>query len=194
MIENHIRSIMDIKVGVSNHHVHLTREALDILFGQGYELKIKNMLKQKGQFAAEEQVKIHKNGKTLDHIRIVGPCRSYTQVELLEKDNDFFGINAPLRSSGDLKGSESVMIEGPNGIFMATESTIVSNRHIHMSADDLIKFGKSNGDIVTVKCENGVVMDNVHIKSDDSCVLEFHMNKDEANDLEIESEMIINIC
>lgn len=185
---------MNIKVGVSNHHVHLTREALDILFGEGYELNVKNYLKQKGQFAAEEQVKIHKNGKTLEHIRIVGPCRNYTQVELLQKDNDFFGINAPIRTSGDLKGSESVMIEGPKGIFMAKESTIIADRHIHMSADDLKKFGKSKGDIVMVKCENGVVMDNVHIKSDDTCVLEFHINKDEAIDLGIESEMIVTIC
>lgn len=185
---------MNIKVGISNHHVHLTREALDILFGENYELNVKSMLKQKGQFAADEQVKIHKNGKTLEHIRIVGPCRKYTQVELLDKDNEFFGINAPVRSSGDLEGSESVMIEGPNGIYLANESTIVSNRHIHMSEDDLLKFGVSNGDVVTIKCENGVLMDNVHIKSDDSCVLEYHMNKDEAEELGIESEMNITIC
>lgn len=185
---------MDISIGISNHHVHLTREALDILFGKGYELTVKSKLKQKGQFAANEQVKIFKNGKTLEHIRIVGPCRNYTQVELLEKDNVFFGINAPLRSSGDLKGSESVQIIGPNGVYFANESTIVSNRHIHMSADDLVKFNKSNGDIVRVMCENGVVMDNVHIKSDDTCVLEYHMNKDEAIDLNIEDGMVIKIC
>lgn len=185
---------MDINIGVSNHHVHLTRKALDILFGEGYELTVKSELKQLGQFAANEQVKVHKNGKTLEHIRIVGPVRPYTQVELLDKDNEFFGINAPVRSSGDLKGSESVMIEGPLGVYIANESTIVADRHIHMSAEDLKTFNLNNGDVVRVRCENGVIMDNVHIKSDGTCVLEFHMNKDEAMDLGIESEMKCNIC
>lgn len=185
---------MNISVGISNRHVHLTTEALDILFGEGYELKVKNKLKQKGQFAAEEQVKIHKNGKTIEHVRIVGPCRKYTQVEILQKDNEFFNIDAPVRTSGDLDGSESVMIEGPNGVYMANESTIVANRHIHMSSDDLIKFNKSNGKIVRVICENGVIMDNVHIKSDNTCVLEYHMNKDEAISLGIESGMNVKVC
>lgn len=185
---------MGIKIGVSNHHVHLTREALDILFGQNYELTVKQKLVQKGQFAANEQVSLQKNGKVLEHIRIVGPCRKYTQVELLDKDNIFFGINAPVRTSGDLKGSESIMIIGPKGTYLAKEAAIVSNRHIHMSSDDLKKYNRSNGEIVRVKTENGIVMDNVHIKSDDTCVLEYHMNKDEAKDLGLESGMEVEIC
>lgn len=186
--------IMKIKVGVSNHHVHLTKEALEILFGNGYELHNKRDLLQKGQFAAEETVTLEKNGKQLEHIRIIGPCRNYTQVELLEKDNEFFGINAPVRSSGDLKDSETITIIGPQGIYFARESTIVADRHIHMSAQDLIDFNRQNKDVVTIKCENGVLMDNVHIKSDDTCVLEYHMNKDEALDLGIETGMEVEIC
>ena len=84
---------MDIKVGVSNHHIHVTRETLDILFGEGYELTNKRDLLQIGQFAAEETVTLERNGKTLEHIRIIGPCRNYTQVELLERDKTSLDIS-----------------------------------------------------------------------------------------------------
>lgn len=185
---------MKIKVGVSNHHVHLTKEALFILFGDDYELHNKRDLLQKGQFAAEETVDLECNGKKLEHIRIIGPCRNYTQVELLERDNEYFGINAPVRSSGDLANSENMTIIGPKGIYFAQASTIVADRHIHMSEEDLKVFNVHKGDNVIVKCDNGVMMDNVHIKSDDTCVLEFHINKDEAEDLGIETGMEVTIC
>ncbi len=185
---------MDIKVGVSNHHIHVTREVLDILFGQGYELTKKRDLVQIGQFAAEETVTLERNGKTLEHIRIIGPCRKYTQVELLERDNEYFGIKAPIRTSGDLEGSEWVDIIGPNGTYHALESTIVADRHIHMSAEDLITFNRSKGEVVTVEYENGVILDDVHIKSDETCKLELHMNKDEAEKLGIETGMSVKIC
>ena len=185
---------MDIKVGVSNHHVHLTKEALEVLFGKNYNLTNKRDLVQIGQFACEETVTIEKNGKTLEHIRIIGPCRNYTQVELLERDNEYFGINAPIRTSGDLKGSETVDIIGPNGRYHAVESTIVADRHIHMSAEDLVTFNVNKGDTVTVEYENGVVLGDVHIKSDETCKLELHMNKDEAEKLGIEPGMNVKIC
>ena len=185
---------MDIKVGVSNHHIHVTRETLDILFGKNYELTKKRDLVQIGQFAAEETVTLERNGKTLEHIRIIGPCRNYTQVELLEKDNDYFGIKAPVRTSGDLAGSETMDIIGPQGRVHAVESTIVADRHIHMSAEDLITFGVEKGQTVTVEYENGVVLGDVHIKSDPTCKLELHMNKDEAESLGIETGMSVKIC
>lgn len=185
---------MDIKVGVSNHHIHVTREVLDILFGKGYELTKKRDLVQIGQFAAEETVILERNGKILEHIRIIGPCRKYTQVELLEKDNEFFGIKAPIRTSGDLKGSEWIDIIGPKGRYHALESTIVADRHIHMSAEDLVTFNRKKGETVTVEYENGVVLGDVHIKSDETCKLELHMNKDEAIKLGIETGMSVRIC
>lgn len=185
---------MDIKVGVSNHHIHVTREVLDILFGKGYALTKKRDLVQIGQFAAEETVTLERNGKTLEHIRIIGPCRNYTQVELLEKDNQYFGIKAPIRTSGDLLGSETIDIIGPEGRYHAVESTIVADRHIHMSASDLLRFGVEKGDVVSVLFENGVPLDDVHIKSDPTCKLELHMNKDEAESLGIETGMSVKIC
>lgn len=185
---------MEIKVGVSNHHVHLTRKDLDTLFGNGYELNNKRDLVQKGQFACEETVTIKRNEKILEHIRIIGPCRNYTQVELLDTDNEYFGINAPVRSSGDLKGSEGMEIIGPKGSVKLSECAIVSNTHIHMSADDLISFNVNNKDIVSVEFENGSRLDDVHIKSDETCVLELHINKDLANSLGVETGMSVKIC
>ncbi len=185
---------MDILVGVSNHHVHLTREVLDILFGEGYELTKKRDLVQLGQFAAEETINLEKNGKVLENVRIIGPVRKYTQVELLDSDNEYFGINAPVRSSGDLDNTETMTLIGPKGTYIAENSTIVSNTHIHMSSEDLQTFNRSKGEIVNVKFENGVVLDDVTIKSDETCKLELHINKDIATKLGIETGMKVNIC
>ena len=185
---------MDITVGVSNHHVHLTREALDVLFGKGYELTKKRDLVQLGQFAADETVNLETNGKILEHIRIIGPLRNYTQVELLDRDNEFFGIKAPVRTSGDLSGSLTMNIIGPMGIYHATESTIIADTHIHMSAEDLVTFNRQKGETVSVEFENGVKLDDVHIKSDETCKLELHINKDIAENLGIETGMKVHIC
>ena len=132
--------------------------------------------------------------KVLEHVRIIGPCRKYTQVELLETDNDFFGLDCPVRKSGDLVGSETITIVGPKGEYEAVESTIIADRHIHMSKEDLETFKRHNDEVVKVNVENGVTLDDVHIKSDESCVLEMHMNKDEAEKLGIETGMEVIIC
>ncbi len=185
---------MNIKIGVSNHHVHLTKEVLETLFGKGYELTPKRYLTQKGQYACEETVTLKKGKKVLEHVRIIGPCRKYTQVELLERDNEYFNLDSPVRKSGDLIGSETITIVGPKGEHEAVESTIIADRHIHMSASDLETFKRHNDEVVSVKVENGVTLDDVHIKSDESCVLEMHMNKDEAEKLGIETGMEVIIC
>ena len=184
---------MIIRTALSNHHIHVTREALDILFGKDYNLNVRRMLVQKGQFAAEETVTLIKNNKKIEHVRIVGPCRKYTQVELLERDCEYLGIDPPIRSSGDLSGSESITIVGPNGTYEALESTIIADRHIHMSSKDLKEYNVSKGQIVSIQI-NGITLNDVMIKSDETCVLEYHMNKDEAEMLNIENGMEVKIC
>lgn len=185
---------MNIKIGVSNHHIHLSKEVLEILFGKGYKLTPKRYLTQKGQYACEETITLKKGKKVLEHVRIIGPCRKYTQVELLETDNSFFGLDCPVRKSGDLVGSETITIVGPKGEYEAVESTIIADRHIHMSKEDLETFKRHNDEVVKVNVENGVTLDDVHIKSDETCVLEMHMNKDEATKLDIETGMEVKIC
>ena len=185
---------MKIKIGVSNHHVHLTHEALEVLFGKDYELTKKRDLVQKGQYACEETVNLKKDDKILEHVRIIGPCRKYTQVELLDSDNEYFGINAPTRKSGVLDNSETLTIVGPKGEYEAKSMVVVSNTHIHMSSDDLINFNVSNDEIVKVKTNSGLIIEDVHIKSDETCVLEMHINKDIAGSLNIGTGDEVEIC
>ena len=99
-----------------------------------------NTLNIKNTTTSNSSPQNQSNNKKIENVRIVGPCRKYTQVELLEKDCEYLGINPPIRSSGDLKGSESITIVGPHGTYEAVESTIISDRHIHMSSEDLKEF------------------------------------------------------
>ena len=185
---------MIIKSALSNHHIHVTREVLDILFGKNYNLNVRRMLVQKGQFAAEETVTLIKNNKKIENVRIVGPCRKYTQVELLDRDNEFFGINAPTRKSGVLENSETLTIVGPKGEYEAKSMVIVSDTHIHMSAEDLVTFNKMNDEVVKVITDNNIIIEPVHIKSDETCVLEMHINKDIAESLGVETGNEVEIC
>ena len=185
---------MKIKIGVSNHHVHLTHEALEVLFGKDYELTKKRDLVQKGQYACEETVTLKKDDKILEHVRIIGPCRKYTQVELLDRDNEYFGINAPTRKSGDLNNSGTLTIVGPKGEYEAKSMVIVSDTHIHMSAEDLVTFNKMNDEVVKVITDNNIIIEPVHIKSDETCVLEMHINTDIAESLGVETGNEVKIC
>ena len=179
---------MDILVGVSNRHVHLTREDLNILFGKGYELTVKNYLVQPGQFACNETVSLEANGYRKDFVRIIGPIRKYTQVELLDSDKELFKLDPPVRNSGELDNSESIRIIGPVGSIDKSNCCIIANRHIHCNKLDNI--GYNNGDIVKVKYKD-MILNDVHIKMDDSYKLEFHINKDDASNLDLNTGDIV---
>ncbi len=175
---------MKIKVGVSNRHVHLTREDLDILFGKDYELTVRNYLDQPGQFATEETVTLKTDKNAKEFVRIVGPIRNYTQVELLDIDRQYFGINPPVRNSGDLEGSENITIIGPKGEIYKKNSCIIANRHIHINTRDKNNFKEDQ--IVSVQI-NGKMLDNVHIKTGDNFAYALHINKDDAEINNIEN-------
>lgn len=168
---------MKIKVGVSNRHVHLTKEDLDILFGFDYQLTPRNYLDQPGQFAAVETVTLKTDKNIKEFVRIVGPTRSYTQVELLDIDKDYFGINPPIRNSGALEGSEDITIIGPKGKIDKKNACIIANRHIHINTRDKNNFKEDQ--IVSVEV-NQKVLNNVHIKISDDYNTAFHINKDDA--------------
>ena len=165
---------MKIMVGVSNRHIHLCKEDADILFGEGYEFQKRNDLTQTGEYACEEVVKVSTDNFEFPYVRVLGPLRSYTQVEVSREDSDKLGINPPVRDSGDLLDSESVWLEGPNGKIFKKNCCIIANRHIHCNKLDNI--GYTNGDIVSVNV-NGVIMDDVHIKENDNYILELHIDK-----------------
>lgn len=175
---------MEIKVGVSNRHVHLTKEDLYALFGDDYELKPRNYLDQPGQFAAEETVTLKTDKNIKEHVRIVGPTRNYTQVELLDIDKEFFGINPPIRNSGDLEGSEDITIIGPKGEINKKNVCIIANRHIHINTRD--KNNLYEDQIVSVVINNKKIND-VHIKISDNYEKALHINKDDAINNQIDS-------
>ena len=169
---------MKIKVGISNRHIHLCKGDADILFGKDYKFTKRNDLSQKGEYACEETVIISTDNYVFDHVRVMGPLRDYTQVEVSNDDSKLLGINPPIRDSGDLADSESVWIEGPNGKIFKKNCCIMANRHIH--CNKLENIGYANKDIVTVKF-NGQIIDNVHIKMDDRFKLEMHIDRTDAS-------------
>lgn len=175
---------MEITVGVSNRHVHLTKEDVNILFGEDYTLTPRNYLDQPGQYATEETVTLETDKNKKDFVRIVGPTREYTQVELLEEDKEYFGINPPVRNSGELNDSETITIIGPKGKIKKENICIIANRHIHINTRDKNNFYENQ--IVKVEID-GRILDNVHIKIDDNYNTALHINKDDARINNIEN-------
>ncbi|MCM1371150.1 MAG: phosphate propanoyltransferase [Clostridium sp.] len=186
---------MKIKVGVSNRHVHLCKEDLEKLFGVDYKLNIYKNLTQPGQFACCEVVTIKTEKNSIQNVRVVGPIRNYTQVEISKTDAYNLGINPPIRDSGNLKGSSGVTIVGPIGEIYLEECCIITNRHIHATNEDLKKY---NLDInkkykVKVDGEKAGILENISIKVDDNYVFELHIDTDDANSHLIKNGDILDL-
>lgn len=172
-----------VPVGVSARHVHLTQEHVETLFGEGYHLTKKKEL-MGGQFASNEQVTIvGLKLRAIENVRILGPTRSKSQVEISATDARSLGINAPIRESGKVEGSAPIALVGPKGVLYLQEGCIVAQRHIHMSPADAAASGYKDGDYVSVKVENerGTTFNQVKIRVDESFTLEMHIDTDEAN-------------
>jgi putative phosphotransacetylase len=172
-----------VPVGVSARHIHLTQEDVEKLFGAGYQLTQKKEL-MGGQFAANEQCTIvGLKLRAIENVRILGPVRSKSQVEISATDARTLGVNAPVRQSGDTKGSAPIALVGPKGAIYLDEGCIVAARHIHLCPEDANAAGLKDGDFVSVKMgnERGAVMDQVKIRVDKSFTTEMHIDTDEAN-------------
>lgn len=172
-----------VPVGISARHVHLTQEAVETLFGEGYHLTKKKDL-MGGQFASNEQVTIvGLKLRAIENVRILGPCRKVNQVEISATDALKLGIKAPIRESGNVSGSSPIAVVGPKGVLYLNEGCIVAQRHIHMSPADAMAAGMKDGDIVSVKAENerGTVFNHVKIRVSEDYTLEMHIDTDEAN-------------
>lgn len=184
-----------VPIGVSARHVHLTQEDVETLYGKGYQLKKKKDL-MGGQFAAEECVTIvGLKLRAIENVRILGPVRKASQVEISATDSIKLGIKAPIRESGDIKGSAPIALVGPKGVLYLNEGCIVAKRHIHMSQKDAQTAGVKNGDVVSVKTENdrGIIFNHVTIRVDDSFTLEMHIDTDEANAANIKTGSAVRI-
>ena len=184
-----------VPVGVSARHVHLTQEHVETLFGPGHTLTKKKDL-MGGQFAAEECVTIVGiKLRAIENVRVLGPCRKQSQVEISATDAVRLGVKAPIRESGKLAGSAPIAIVGPKGAVYLKEGCIIAMRHIHMSPQDAEAAGVKNGDIVQVRCDNerATVFDQVLIRVDKSFTLEMHIDTDEANAAKISTGNTVRI-
>lgn len=172
-----------VPIGVSARHIHLTKSDLETLFGAGYRLTKKKDL-MGGQFASNETVTIvGLKLRAIENVRILGPVRKASQVEISATDAIKLGIRAPLRDSGDLSGSAPIAVVGPKGALYLEEGCIVAARHIHMSPEDAKASGLQDGDRVSVRVDNerGTVFNRCKIRVSPEFTLEMHIDTDEAN-------------
>ncbi len=173
----------EVPIGLSNRHIHLTEEHINELFGEENVLTRIKDLSQPGQYACAEKVDIIGPKGTLKGVRVIGPARSKTQVEILLSDAYTLGVKPPIKDSGDLCGCPSAKIVGPKGEIEVDECIMVAARHIHMHVDDAKEFGVEDGQKVKVKIEGerGLVFDNVLIRVSPKYALEMHIDIEEGN-------------
>ncbi len=178
-------------VNVSNRHVHLTEEDYKVLFGDQPLVNVKDLM-QTGEFASNRAVDIEGPKATVKKVRILGPFRSVSQVELAQTDARVLGIPAPVRMSGDIKGSAPVTLVGPCGQLELREGAIIAQRHIHMTPADAARFGVEDGEKVDVRVEGPrpTTYNDTVIRVREDFVLEMHLDTDEANALGPTSEQL----
>ena len=172
-----------VPTGVSNRHIHLDRNDMDILFGRDSELTFKKELGQPGQYACEETVTLHGPKGELSRVRVLGPLRSESQVEVSVTDGFALGVRPPIRESGRLEGTPGVTIVGPKGTIEKDTGTIAALRHIHLTPEDARRIGVRDKQMVKVEVGGlrGGVFHNVLIRVSEQFAPEMHIDVDEAN-------------
>ena len=185
----------EVKVGISNKHLHLSQEHLEVLFGAGHELTPTKELVQPGQFAAEEKVDIVGPKRELKGVRVLGPVRPETQVELALTDARGIGIKAPVRESGKLDGTPGCKLVGPCGEVELDHGVIAALRHVHLSPAQAEEAGVKDKDIVSLRVggERGLLFDNVLIRSGSAHEAECHLDTDEGNAAGVGNGQLVEI-
>lgn len=178
-------NLYKIPIGISGRHVHLSKRDLEILFGEGYKLTPIKSLTQPGQFAAKEQVTIAAGKGCIEKVRIIGPLRKQSQVEILRSDSFKLGVKPVIRLSGDLIDTPGITIIGPKGSVVLNEGVIVAQRHIHFSREQARTRGFKNGDIVSIRTrgERSAILENVNVRVGENGFLDCHIDQEEANAL-----------
>ncbi len=205
VIQDIIRQVMDalqkqdevvFQVEASARHVHLSREHIDQLFGQGYDMTKKKALSQPGQFQCQERVTLIGPKGVIKGVAILGPPRSKTQVELSKTDARVLGVAPPVRESGQLEGSASIYIATELGVIEAMESTIVAKRHIHMDTRDAKRFQVSDKQMVAVRVpgERPIIFEDVVVRVSGDYCLSMHIDFDEANAVGYDQGAVGEIC
>jgi len=171
-------------IETSARHLHVSREALDTLFGKGYELNYIKELSQPGQFACKERVRVIGPRGEFPAVSILGPVRPETQVELSAADARSLGVAAPIRESGQIAGSPGCKLVGPCGEVEIAEGVVVAKRHIHMTTADAAKYDLQDKQIVQVKYDNddrSIIYGDVVVRVNDNFALAMHIDVDESN-------------
>ena len=179
-----VSSENDVPVGVSNRHIHLNKADLETLFGEGYELTPLKDLSQPGQYACKELLTIiGPSLRPIENVRVLGPLRSKSQVEISATDSYVLKVKPPVRESGNLAGSAGITIIGPKGVVRLKEGCIIANRHIHMSPSDGAKFNVKDGDfvVVDVSGKRRTRWYDVQVRVSEDFRLEMHVDTDDAN-------------
>ncbi len=174
----------EVPVGISNRHIHLSTEDLETLFGKGYELTPIKDLSQPGQYACRELLTIiGPSLRPIENVRVLGPVRKTSQVEISLTDSYVLKVKPPVRESGNIKGSSPITIIGPKGVVSLAEGCIIANRHIHMSPSEAKAFGISDGDTVTVDVDGKrrTRWYDVQVRVHENFRLEMHVDTDDAN-------------
>ena len=185
-----------IPIGVSNRHIHLSQEDVDTLFGKGYELTPLKELSQPGQYACKEVLTIiGPSMRPIEGVRVLGPVRRASQVEISATDSYVLKVKPPVRESGNIKGSAPIRIVGPRGVVELSEGCIIANRHIHMSPSDAVAFGVSDGDYVDidVKGTRPTRWFGVQVRVHKDFRLEMHVDTDDANAAGIGNGFTVNV-
>lgn len=172
-----------VPIAISARHIHLNHSDLETLFGQGYELNKIKPLSQPGQFAANETVTLVGPKDVIQDVRILGPVRAETQVEIAETDGYHLGLTPPVRLSGNIEGTPGITLVGPNGAVTLKKGVILAATHIHMTPQDAHKLDIKNGDYLQVEIDGqrDIILTNVVARVDDNFNLEMHIDTDEAN-------------
>jgi putative phosphotransacetylase len=185
-----------IPIGVSNRHIHLSKKDLETLFGEGYELTPMKDLSQPGQYACKEVLTIiGPSMRPIENVRVLGPVRKASQVEISATDSYVLKVKPPVRESGNIAGSAPIRIVGPKGIVELPEGCIIANRHIHMSPSDAEAFGVADGDCVDIDV-NGKRRTrwfDVQVRVHKDFRLEMHVDTDDANAAGIGNGFIVNV-
>lgn len=182
---------MKVPIEISARHVHLTKEAFEILFGREAKLTIRNQLSQPGTFAAEERIALKTEKEEIPNVRILGPLRKYSQVEISKTDARHLGISPPIRDTHELElaGTPGICLIGPIGHIKLTQGVIIPWRHIHISPLEAAEAGLKDGDLVKVDIDSdprSVIFENVLVRIAPNYKLAMHIDTDEANAAGIE--------
>ena len=172
-----------VPVATSNRHIHLSQADVARLFGTGYQLQVQKELSQPGQYACKETVTLVGPKGKLERVRVLGPARKDTQIEISLTDAFKLGVKAPVRMSGDLKGTPGIQIVGPNATIDVPSGVIVAARHLHASEQQALLFGLANGQEVSLRLDGprGLILEHVVVRCGKGHDLEVHLDTDEAN-------------